>query len=175
MDLIPSYKLHRVVEEVPGPTPDTEEVPDPLGVQIPIILEVLAALDICVVGAAEYEAQVRVLYTARGVSRHERMTDDVVVEKYGVHAHQYPDITSLLAAAADPDSDLGPNPRAKINGSREYLAVAPTVMVNARDLDLGDVQSLLPRTPADDELVLELAQRWNLDSSVARVVMALAR
>lgn len=238
VDLIPSYKLHRVVEEVPGPTPDTEEVPDPLGVQIPIILEVLAALGICVVGADEYEAddvigtlatgagmpvevvtgdrdlfqlvddkaQVRVLYTARGVGRHERITDDVVVEKYGVHAHQYadfatlrgdasdglpgvqgigdktaatllqqyPDITSLLAAAADPNSELGPNPRAKINGSRDYLAVAPQVVAVARDLDLGDVRSVLPRTPADHDLVLELARRWNLESSMARAVTALS-
>jgi len=30
VDLIPSYKAHRVVATVPGPAPDIEEVPDPL-------------------------------------------------------------------------------------------------------------------------------------------------
>ena len=50
VDLIPSYKAHRVEQEVPGPAPDVEEVPDPLEVQIPIILEVLEAFGICVLG-----------------------------------------------------------------------------------------------------------------------------
>src|SRR6478752_4633813 len=39
VDLIPSYKSHRVVAERPGPKPDIEEVPDPLERQVPIILE----------------------------------------------------------------------------------------------------------------------------------------
>jgi len=55
VDLLPSYKAHRVVEEVDA-APDVEEVPDPLGLQVPIIREVLAAFGICVVGAAEHEA-----------------------------------------------------------------------------------------------------------------------
>ena len=45
VDLIPSYKAHRVVEEV-ATAPDVEEVPDPLEVQVPIILEVLDAFGI---------------------------------------------------------------------------------------------------------------------------------
>ena len=56
VDLIPSYKAHRVEAEVPGPAPDVEEVPDPLEVQVPIILDVLAAAGIAVVGADGYEA-----------------------------------------------------------------------------------------------------------------------
>ena len=40
VDLIPSYKAHRVVEVVPGGA-DVEEVPDPLEAQIPIIREAL--------------------------------------------------------------------------------------------------------------------------------------
>ena len=42
VDLIPSYKAHRVVEEVPA-GPDVEEVPDPLLQQVPLIRETLAA------------------------------------------------------------------------------------------------------------------------------------
>lgn len=55
VDLIPSYKAHRVVEEV-ATAPDVEEVPDPLEAQLPIILDVLAAFGIAVVGADGYEA-----------------------------------------------------------------------------------------------------------------------
>jgi 5'-3' exonuclease len=55
VDLLPTYKAHRVVAEVEG-APDVEEVPDPLEVQVPIIREVLAALGIAVIGAPGYEA-----------------------------------------------------------------------------------------------------------------------
>ncbi len=55
VDLLPSYKAHRVVAEVAG-GPDVEEVPDPLEVQVPIMREVLAAFGIPVVGAPGYEA-----------------------------------------------------------------------------------------------------------------------
>ncbi|WP_141015755.1 5'-3' exonuclease [Nocardioides sambongensis] len=55
VDLIPSYKAHRVVEVVAS-GPDVEEVPDPLEVQVPIIREVLSAFGIAVVGAEGYEA-----------------------------------------------------------------------------------------------------------------------
>jgi 5'-3' exonuclease len=55
VDLIPSYKAHRVVEEVPS-APDVEEVPDPLETQVPIIREVLEAFGVCVLGAPGYEA-----------------------------------------------------------------------------------------------------------------------
>ena len=133
VDLIPSYKAHRVVEEVPGPAPDVEEVPDPLGVQIPIILDVLAAFGICVVGADGYEAddvigtlatdagrpvdivtgdrdlfqlvddeaEVRVLYIARGVGNHERVTNDWVKAKYDVHARQYADFATMRGDTSD--------------------------------------------------------------------------
>ena len=56
VDLIPSYKAHRVVRPIPGPTPDVEEVPDPLETQVPIIRAVLAAYGIPVVGHPQMEA-----------------------------------------------------------------------------------------------------------------------
>ena len=133
VDLIPSYKSHRVVRAIPGPRPDIEEVPDPLEVQIPIILEVLAAAGLCVVGAAGYEADdvigtlatgapmpvdvvtgdrdlfqlvddahdVRVLYIARGVGNHERITAHLVVEKYSVLPGQYADFATMRGDASD--------------------------------------------------------------------------
>ena len=47
------------------------------------------------------EAEVRVLYVARGVGRHERVTNAVVREKYGVDANQYADLATLRGDASD--------------------------------------------------------------------------
>ncbi|NGO67325.1 5'-3' exonuclease [Streptomyces boncukensis] len=55
VELIPSYKAHRVAEESPG-GPDAEETPDTLAPQVPVIDEVLDALGIARVGADGYEA-----------------------------------------------------------------------------------------------------------------------
>ncbi|MEU5838520.1 5'-3' exonuclease [Streptomyces diacarni] len=55
VDLIPSYKAHRVAEEVEG-GPDAEETPDTLGPQVPVIEQVLDAVGIARLGAAGYEA-----------------------------------------------------------------------------------------------------------------------
>jgi 5'-3' exonuclease len=133
VDLIPSYKQHRVVAVRPGDTPDVEEVPDPLQVQIPVIIEVLDAFGITIVGADHYEADdvigtlatsagmpvdivtgdrdlfqlvddeagVRVLYTARGVGKHERVTEHTIVEKYSVLPQQYADFATLRGDASD--------------------------------------------------------------------------
>lgn len=132
VDLIPSYKAHRVEVVVPGGS-DVEEVPDPLEAQIPVIVAVLEAFGIAIVGADGYEAddvigtlatqagmpveivtgdrdlfqlvddaaEVQVLYTARGVGRHERVTEAVVREKYGVEAHQYADFATLRGDSSD--------------------------------------------------------------------------
>ena len=47
------------------------------------------------------EAEVRVLYVARGVGRHERITNKVVREKYGVDASQYADLATLRGDSSD--------------------------------------------------------------------------
>jgi 5'-3' exonuclease len=137
VDLLPSYKAHRVEAELPAAKPGgahfEEEVPDPLEAQIPVILEVLEAFGIAVVGADAHEAddvigtlatgagmpvdvvtgdrdlfqlvdddaQVRVLYTARGVGRHERVTNAVVQEKYGIDGSQYADFAALRGDPSD--------------------------------------------------------------------------
>uniref|UniRef100_A0AAU3H565 5'-3' exonuclease n=1 Tax=Streptomyces sp. NBC_01401 TaxID=2903854 RepID=A0AAU3H565_9ACTN len=56
VDLIPTYKAHRVAVETPGGVPDEEEVPDTLSPQVPVIEAVLDALGIARVGVAGYEA-----------------------------------------------------------------------------------------------------------------------
>lgn len=55
VDLIPTYKSHRVAEVVAG-APDVEVVPDALEAQIPMIRRVLDLAGIAVVGAANHEA-----------------------------------------------------------------------------------------------------------------------
>ncbi|OBF94921.1 5'-3' exonuclease [Mycobacterium sp. 852002-51152_SCH6134967] len=56
VDLIPSYKAHRVLEENPEGEPDVEEVPDELTPQVDMIFEILDAFGIPTAGAAECEA-----------------------------------------------------------------------------------------------------------------------
>ncbi|WP_175637342.1 5'-3' exonuclease [Sinomonas mesophila] len=55
VDLIPTYKAHRVAREVAG-GPDVETVPDALEAQVPLIRHVLGLAGIAVVGAPEHEA-----------------------------------------------------------------------------------------------------------------------
>ena len=132
VDLIPSYKEHRVVEVVTA-GPDVEEVPDPLEAQIPLIRQTLGALGIPIIGVAEHEADdvigtlathatmpvdivtgdrdlfqlvddsrnIRVIYTARGMSNLEIVTDAVVVAKYGVLPSQYADFATMRGDASD--------------------------------------------------------------------------
>ena len=132
VDLVPTYKLHRVVEEVPGGS-DIEVTPDPLQVQVPVIVEVLTALGLAIVGADEHEADdvigtlatgagmpvdivtgdrdlfqlvdddadVRVLYTARGMSNLECVDAGVVRAKYGIEPGQYADFATLRGDSSD--------------------------------------------------------------------------
>jgi 5'-3' exonuclease len=56
VDLIPSYKAHRVAEPEPAGEPDIEEVPDDLTPQIDMIMELLDAFGIPTAGAEGFEA-----------------------------------------------------------------------------------------------------------------------
>ncbi|MBD8869537.1 5'-3' exonuclease [Nocardioides sp. MJB4] len=238
VDLLPSYKAHRVVAVRPGDQPDLEEVPDPLETQIPLITAILEAFGITVVGADGFEAddvigtlatgagmpvdivtgdrdlfqlvdddaRVRVLYTARGVGRHERVTAEWVRAKYAVEPGQYADfatlrgdssdglpgvtgigektaatllgrfgdLTGIVAAADDPDADIGPAPRRRVREAADYLAVAPTVVAVARDIDLGELDLRLPAAPVEPELLSAIAEQWGLGGSVTRLVDVLA-
>ncbi|OBJ03923.1 5'-3' exonuclease [Mycobacterium sp. 1465703.0] len=56
VDLVPSYKAHRVAEEEPANEPDIEEVPDDLTPQIDMIADLLDAFGIPTAGAEGFEA-----------------------------------------------------------------------------------------------------------------------
>jgi 5'-3' exonuclease len=79
VELIPSYKAHRVAEErtdTPS-TPDVEEVPDTLSPQVPLIEAVLDALGIARVGVPGFEADdVIGTFTARAQGPVDIVTGD---------------------------------------------------------------------------------------------------
>lgn len=56
VDLVPSYKAHRVEEPRPDGIPDVEEVPDELTPQVDMIIELLDAFGIAMAGAPGFEA-----------------------------------------------------------------------------------------------------------------------
>ena len=148
------------------------------------------------------EADVRVLYIARGVGNHERVTNEWVRNKYDVDARQYADFATLrgdasdglpgvagvgektaatllnrfgdmdgiLAAATDPDADMGPGPRGKIRAAAAYLEVAPSVVAVARNIELGVPDTTLPSTPRDPARLEEIASRWGIESPVQRLL-----
>ena len=124
---VPTYKTHRVASGV------TEEVPDALTVQVPLICAALDALGIAWVGAAGYEAddvigtyataaqmpvdivsgdrdlfqlvddtrQVRVLYIAKGVARHQIIDEAEITARYGVPGRAYADLALLRGDPSD--------------------------------------------------------------------------
>jgi 5'-3' exonuclease len=129
--LIPSYKQHRVVEARPDgdieEVPDPLELQIPV---IRAVLEAIGIAVVGggdheaddVIGTLATDAGmpvdivtgdrdlfqlvddalgVRVLYTARGVARHEKVTDEVVVSKYSVLPSQYADFATMRGDASD--------------------------------------------------------------------------
>jgi 5'-3' exonuclease len=141
VELIPSYKAHRVagggdsvvVEMSSSPSTAGETAPADLAVQVPMIVAVLEALGIPIVGLDGYEAddvigtlastsgmptdvvtgdrdlfqlvddarQIRVLYIARGVGKHERVDEAWIRSKYQIPASAYVDYATLRGDASD--------------------------------------------------------------------------
>src|SRR6478735_9724889 len=74
VELIPSYKAHRVEEVVAGDDPDVEVVPDDLSPQVDMIMAMLDAFGIATAGAAGFEAD-----DVLGTLATRERTDPVVV------------------------------------------------------------------------------------------------
>lgn len=79
----------------------------------------------------------------------------------------------LLAAAADPASDLAPGVRRKLGQASDYLAAAPRAVYVVRDVPVPPLDLHGSGVP-DPDRVVALADRWGLRSSLARAVTALA-
>jgi 5'-3' exonuclease len=104
------------------------------------------------------EREVRVLYTARGVGRHERIDNGVVQKKYGIDAHQYADFATLRGDPSDglPGvAGIGEKTAAALLGKHGDLAgvlaaaddpasgLGPTVRTRLREA--ADYLSVAPR------------------------------
>lgn len=88
--------------------------------------------------------------------------------------HRYGTLDGVLQAVAEHDSGLTPTQRRRLADAADYLAVAPGVVGVVRDLPVPAYEDAVPRTPADPDALVALAERWGLTSSVARLVDALA-
>jgi 5'-3' exonuclease len=230
---VPSYKAHRLlnaarnIEDIPralvAQVPVILEVLDALGLtyvgapgfEADDVIGTLAARDPGPVDVVtgdrdlfqvvDDSRDVRVLYTARGVGRHEVVDESVVAAKYGIPGRAYAafatlrgdpsdglpgvagigdktaatlvsrfgDIDRLLTAVDDLTSDLAPTLRRKLADARDYLAVAPLVVAVRTDVPLPEIAGTLPSEPRDPEALIELGERWNLDSSLNRVLNAM--
>ncbi|WP_375482812.1 5'-3' exonuclease H3TH domain-containing protein [uncultured Jatrophihabitans sp.] len=125
VELVPTYKAHRVAPD------GGEEVPDLLSPQVPLLLQVLTAFGLACAGAEGFEAddvmaalarrdrdrvevvsgdrdmlaladdRVTVLYTGKGIAKMEDMTPAAVRTKYGIPAENYADFAVLRGDPSD--------------------------------------------------------------------------
>jgi 5'-3' exonuclease len=127
VDLLPSYKAHRVAAD------GGEEVPDTLSPQVPVLIDVLDAIGVARCELDGYEADdvigtlatrssmpvdvvtgdrdlfqlvddargVRVLYTAKGFGNLEEVDEAAVLSRYGVPARYYADFAALRGDPSD--------------------------------------------------------------------------
>jgi 5'-3' exonuclease len=83
-------------------------------------------------------------------------------------------LVDLLAALDAGRTDGFPaGARARLAAARDYLQAAPAVVQVRTDLPLPDFDDTLPAAPADPEALVQLGERWALDSALNRVLNAL--
>ncbi|HEY4314074.1 MAG TPA: 5'-3' exonuclease [Actinomycetes bacterium] len=87
---------------------------------------------------------------------------------------KYGSLEALLRALDAGDTGMPAGARAKLVAARDYLAVAPVVVATAHDVPLPAYDDTIPALPRDADRLLELAERWGLDSPLNRVLNAFA-
>jgi 5'-3' exonuclease len=149
------------------------------------------------------EAGVRLLYIGRGVRNLEVLEDATVRTKYGIPGRAYADMAAMrgdpsdglpgvpgigektaasllqrwgsveeLISAVDAD-DPSLGQRAKLAAARDYLLAAVAVTRVRRDCPLPPYDDVLPAQPRDPERLVDLADRWGVESSVNRMLNAM--
>lgn len=84
-------------------------------------------------------------------------------------------LAALIAAVEDPASGLSSGPRTKLSAAADYLRAAEPVVRVVTDADVTlSGPDTLPDTPANPEVLLDLARRWGAESSVQRLVEAIS-
>ncbi len=229
---LPSYKAHRA-------NPDgSEQVPEALNLQLPVIVDVLSAVGIQMAWADGYEADdiigtlaaqadepvevvtgdrdlfqvvddargIQVDYIGKGVANLELMDESAIAAKYQIPGRAY---AAFAALRGDPSDGLPGVPgvgektaaalvrvfgsveamltaidaghggfpagsRAKLVAARRYLEACMPVVLVATDAPVKLAGGELPSTPSDPARVAALDQRWDLGSSLGRVLSALA-
>jgi len=88
---------------------------------------------------------------------------------------RYGSLAAILAAAADPASDLPKAFRNRLHTAADYIAAADRVVRVARDapVELATADDRLPVQAADPDRVATLAERYGVTSSVARLQKAM--
>jgi 5'-3' exonuclease len=81
-----------------------------------------------------------------------------------------------LTSALDSGEESGfpAGSRTKLLAARDYLAAAPAVARVRTDAPVETGPDALPREPADPARLVDLAERWNLDSPLNRLLAALS-
>jgi 5'-3' exonuclease len=85
---------------------------------------------------------------------------------------KYGSLTALLEALDAGDTAMPAGARTKLDASRDYLSVAPKVVAVAHDVPLPVYDEGIPASPRDPDRLVELSQRWGLDSPLNRVLSA---
>lgn len=234
---IPSYKAHRLVEG----SEDTEDTPDELAVQVPLIRTALEAFGLPVLGSPGYEADdvigtltaqhtglmpvtvvtgdrdlfqlvddaqdITVAYTARaGVRDAEVITQAELQQRYAVPSGpayadmsilrgdtsdglpgvagigdktaaaligDYGSLAGVRHAVAEGDPRIKGARRRNLEAASDYLDVAPSVVLVARDAPLPQRPLTLPRELADPGTLQQLVEAYGIGNPVGRLLTAL--
>jgi 5'-3' exonuclease len=87
---------------------------------------------------------------------------------------RYGSLEALVTALDAGDTAMPAGARLKLAAARDYLAVAPEVVRVACDVPLPPFDCTLPNRPRDPQRLVELSERWGLDSPLNRVLAALS-
>jgi 5'-3' exonuclease len=93
----------------------------------------------------------------------------------GVLVTRFGSVERIVAAALSSDDGFPAGAAAKIRAARDYLSVAPGVVRGRMDAPLPEIDDALPSAPADPATLVALADRYGIDSSINRVLNAIAR
>jgi 5'-3' exonuclease len=83
-------------------------------------------------------------------------------------------VQAIVAAAQDPATSMSPAVRRNILTARDYIAVADPAVRLAHPVPIPPHSAQLPRIPAHPEALVELAERYNLDSPLNRLLHSLS-
>ncbi|MDO5735449.1 MAG: 5'-3' exonuclease [Propionibacteriaceae bacterium] len=195
-ELVPSYKAHRVQQPIPLGV-DEEETPDELGVQVPLIREVLEALGMPVIGVADHEADdvlgslatqhhgrtlvvtgdrdlfqlvdddTSVIWVGQGVAKNVEVDAEWLHAKYGVFPDRYVDFSVLRG---DPSDGLP-----GIKGVGEKSAARLTELFPSLEaLVRAALEGSTDITPAIRTRIVESAEYVMRAEEVVSVVLNLA-